>query len=247
MRQQTPYGKSVVHLTPRWILDALGSFDLDPCASDPRPWDCARENYTSRDNGLLLPWHGRVWLNPPYARNEIGLWMGRMALHGWGTALVHARTDTAWFRHIWEEAEVLLFLAGRVVFLTPEGRPQRTSAGTVSDSGAPVVLAAFGQADADSLAFSGLEGQLIVLRMRLVSVAKAETWSQIVKKCLGAMFLARVSRCLYATTKEEATRIGNLTEAIYAEYPRPPAARSLPCIHVPMARASQAFDAWLAR
>lgn len=65
--------------------------------------------------------------------------------------------------------------------------------------------------------------------------------------CLGAMFLARVSRCLYATTKEEATRIGNLTEAIYAEYPRPPAARSLPCIHVPMARASQAFDAWLAR
>jgi tRNA(Arg) A34 adenosine deaminase TadA len=65
--------------------------------------------------------------------------------------------------------------------------------------------------------------------------------------CLGAMFLARVSRCLYATPKEEATRIGNLTEAIYAEYPRPPAARSLPCIHVPLARASQAFDAWLAR
>ncbi|MHB2167850.1 nucleoside deaminase [Alsobacter sp. R-9] len=65
--------------------------------------------------------------------------------------------------------------------------------------------------------------------------------------CLGAMFLARVSRCFYATTKEEATRIGNLTEAIYAEYPRPPAERSMPCIHVPMPEASQAFDEWLAR
>ena len=43
--------------------------------------------------------------------------------------------------------------------------------------------------------------------------------------CLGAMFLAKVSRCLYATTKEEATRIGNMTEAIYAEYPKPPARR----------------------
>jgi guanine deaminase len=65
--------------------------------------------------------------------------------------------------------------------------------------------------------------------------------------CLGAMFLARVSRCLYATTKEEATRIGNMTEAIYAEYPKPPAQRSLPCIHVPMEEASRAFDEWLAR
>lgn len=63
--------------------------------------------------------------------------------------------------------------------------------------------------------------------------------------CLGAMFLAKVSRCLYATTKEEATRIGNLTEAIYAEYPRPPAERSLPCIHVPLPEASKAFDEWL--
>ena len=34
--------------------------------------------------------------------------------------------------------------------------------------------------------------------------------------CLGAMYMARVSRCFYATTKEEATRIGNMTEAIYA-------------------------------
>lgn len=65
--------------------------------------------------------------------------------------------------------------------------------------------------------------------------------------CLGAMYFAKVSRCLYATTKEEATRIGNVTEALYLEYPKPPAERALPCIHVPIAEASAAFDEWLAR
>ncbi len=55
------------------------------------------------------------------------------------------------------------------------------------------------------------------------------------------------SRCLYATTKEEATRIGNMTEAIYAEYPKPPAQRALPCVHVPMPEASAAFDEWLSK
>lgn len=63
--------------------------------------------------------------------------------------------------------------------------------------------------------------------------------------CLGAMYLANVSRCLYATTREEATRIGNITEAVYREYPRPPAERTLPCIHMPIAEASAAFDEWL--
>jgi tRNA(Arg) A34 adenosine deaminase TadA len=65
--------------------------------------------------------------------------------------------------------------------------------------------------------------------------------------CLGAMYLAKVERCVYATTKEEATRIGNITEAVYAEYPKPPAERSLPCIHQPLPEASRAFDEWLTR
>ena len=65
--------------------------------------------------------------------------------------------------------------------------------------------------------------------------------------CLGAMYFTKVSRCVYATTRSEATRIGNITEAVYEEYPLPPAQRSLPCIHQPMPEASAAFDEWLAR
>lgn len=41
-----------VWLTPRYVLDLLGQFDVDPCAATVRPWDCARINYTEADNGL---------------------------------------------------------------------------------------------------------------------------------------------------------------------------------------------------
>ena len=60
-----------VWLTPRNVLDLLGDFDTDPCAATIRPWDCARVNYTVEDNGLILPWKGRVWLNPPYGNVSI--------------------------------------------------------------------------------------------------------------------------------------------------------------------------------
>ncbi len=65
--------------------------------------------------------------------------------------------------------------------------------------------------------------------------------------CLGAMYLARVARCFYATTRAEATRIGNVTEAIYAEFAKPEAERAITCTHVPIPEASAAFDEWLSR
>jgi guanine deaminase len=65
--------------------------------------------------------------------------------------------------------------------------------------------------------------------------------------CLGAMYLAGVSRCVYATTRQEASRIGAQTEVIYDEYLKPEAERASPCIHVPMPEASAAFDEWLAK
>jgi len=38
---QRTVGLSQNHITPKWIIDATGPFKLDPCAADPRPWDCA--------------------------------------------------------------------------------------------------------------------------------------------------------------------------------------------------------------
>jgi hypothetical protein len=117
--QQT-VGDSQSWITPKWIIDALGPFDLDPCAAEPRPWDCARENYT--DRGLERPWSGRVWLNPPFHRYSVGEWVRRLAAHGSGTALLHARTEAEWFEPIWQNANGILFLADRLHFHYPDGR-----------------------------------------------------------------------------------------------------------------------------
>lgn len=51
-------------LTPRHIIDALGTFDLDPCAApDPERWPTARTHYTYRDDGLTQDWTVIDWLN----------------------------------------------------------------------------------------------------------------------------------------------------------------------------------------
>lgn len=99
---QTTVGKSQTHLTPWPIIEALGPFDLDPCAADPRPWDCANFNYTEAWDGLRQPWFGMVWLNPPFDRYIVGAWLSRLADHGNGIALLHARLEADWFRPCWE-------------------------------------------------------------------------------------------------------------------------------------------------
>ena len=143
-------------LTPPAIIDALGPFDLDPCAApEPRPWPTADRMIAKADaDGLAENWHGRVWLNPPYSR-EAARWLAKLADHGHGTALVFARTETSWFvEHVWKRATLLLFLAGRVHFHHADGTR------APANSGAPSVLAAYGIDDAERLAASGIPGAL---------------------------------------------------------------------------------------
>jgi hypothetical protein len=152
---QTAIGKSQVHITPKWILDPLGSFDLDPAAADPRPWDCAAVNYTEADDGLRHPWRGRVWLNPPFDQYVVGKFIRRLAAHGRGTALLHARTETDWFLPIWQRASGILFLSNRIKFCKPDGSEQPFN------SGAPPILVAFGEKDLAALRASGISGALV--------------------------------------------------------------------------------------
>ena len=126
-------------LTPPDLVRLLGPFDLDPCAPVRRPWDTAAKHYTVLDDGLLQPWHGRVWLNPPYGP-ETGKWLAKLARHGNGIALVCARTDTrAWHEHIFPKASALLFIKGRLAFFNVDGTQARFG------SGSPSVLVAYGQ------------------------------------------------------------------------------------------------------
>lgn len=166
-------------LTPPAVIDALGgaeAFDMDPCAPVERPWPTARQHLTVLDNGLLAPWRGRVWLNPPYRYGVLRRWLGRMVDHGRGVALLFARTDTDHFaRFVWAEAHALLFLRGRVAFHLVDGSVRR-------DAGAPSVLCAYGRRDAELLAECGLEGAFMPLRLPrlIVAAAIAETWLAVV-------------------------------------------------------------------
>ena len=128
-----------VWLTPPQILADLGPFDLDPCAPKIRPWEMATRHYTTEDNGLLRKWEGRVWLNPPYGE-QLGRWLGRMAEHGNGIALMFARTETeAFVKHVWPHASVLLFVESRLRFRLVNGALPSGN----TNSGAPSILVAY--------------------------------------------------------------------------------------------------------
>jgi hypothetical protein len=151
---QRAVGKSQVHLTPKWIIDELGPFTTDPAAAPPpRPWDCAVLNFC--EGGLQRNWYGRVWLNPPFDRYSVGQWIQRLAEHGRGTALLHARTEAAWFEPIWRSASGILFMADRIKFCRCDGSEQPFN------SGAPPVLVAFGGRDLTQLRVSGIAGTLV--------------------------------------------------------------------------------------
>lgn len=145
-------------ITPRPLIDALGPFDLDPCASLHQPWQTAARCYTVHDDGLAQVWSGHVWLNPPYGA-LIAQWMDRLADHGDGIALVFARTDTRWFQRVGARASAMLFLAGRIRFHdTRGGLFRREGGGSCATS--PSVLIGYGDRAARTLRACGLAGIL---------------------------------------------------------------------------------------
>lgn len=151
-----PVAATHVWLTPPEIVEALGPFDLDPCAApSPRPWPTASRHIELPEDGLAAEWAGRVWLNPPYG-SHTGQWLGRMALHGNGIALVFARTETSMFRNwVWPHAAALMFLAKRPHFCHADGTR------AAGNSGGPLVLIAYGAANANALRASGIAGALV--------------------------------------------------------------------------------------
>lgn len=137
-------------LTPPGIVQALGDFDLDPCAPVARPWDLAAKHFSKEDDGLAQPWEGRVWLNPPFGREAVK-WLRKMVEHGNGIALVPARTETAMFYEcIWNVADAVLFMQGRPHFHYVDGRR------AAANSGAPICLVAYGFKNERALRNAGL-------------------------------------------------------------------------------------------
>jgi len=144
-------------LTPPEIIGALGRFDLDPCAPVIRPWDTAKQHYNIFDNGLIKTWYGRVWLNPPYG-TATSKWLARMADHGNGIVLIFSRVETRmFFDYIWNRADAVLFIRGRLSFYDANGNKGGTA-------GAPSCLVSYGAENTTALENSGIAGKLIILK-----------------------------------------------------------------------------------
>jgi DNA N-6-adenine-methyltransferase (Dam) len=120
-------GKISNWYTPPPVFARLGlTFDLDPAHPGLGTPYCvvpARRVYTEADDGLRQPWHGLVFMNPPFgARYEHVPWLCKFLDHGNGVAIVRAYTSSNWFHeHVVPRAETLCFPRGKTKFVRPDG------------------------------------------------------------------------------------------------------------------------------
>jgi ParB-like chromosome segregation protein Spo0J len=110
--------------------EVLGDIDLDPasCMIAQKTVQ-ARRFFTIDDDGLKQEWHGRVWMNPPYARGMITEFTGKLVSEykaGRVTSaimVVHSTTDTSWFQAAAHVASAICFTDGRTPFEKPDATP----------------------------------------------------------------------------------------------------------------------------
>lgn len=139
--------KSNEWYTPETYVEAarevLGFIDLDPASCEQANATVqALTFYTEADDGLMQPWSGRVWLNPPYGTDEAGIsnagrWAARL-IHEFHVGNVHASiicvnalTSAPWFKQLWDFP--VCFTDHRIHFDAPSGsgeksRPQNGTA-----------------------------------------------------------------------------------------------------------------------
>jgi phage N-6-adenine-methyltransferase len=119
--------------TPEKIIEAaravLGGFDLDPATTEKANETVkAARIYTKQDDGLKHEWHGRVWLNPPYAQPLIAEFVSKMCdEYSAGRVkeaimITHAYTSSEWFHEAASVADVICLTADRVKFVELDGR-----------------------------------------------------------------------------------------------------------------------------
>jgi len=115
--------------TPLYVLDLVrevfdGSIDLDPAS-------CLRANqrvmaknfFDLKKDGTNQRWSGKVFLNPPYSRKELGDFMRKVMSElkhlDEIIILTNSGTDTKWNRTI--NSGLQAYTIGRINFVYPNG------------------------------------------------------------------------------------------------------------------------------
>lgn len=106
--------------TPAWIFNVLGvRFDLDVCApiggTGLVPADL---HYSVVEDGLVSPWLGRVWMNPPYSKPTP--WIDKFIEHGNGIALL-PMSKSKWFNRLWDAVDGIVPLPVNLKFQQEDG------------------------------------------------------------------------------------------------------------------------------
>lgn len=135
--------KSAEFGTPDDFLTGLsklvGRFDTDPCArlaryaKAPRFYSPVDTPGTSGVDGLAHNWPGHTFMNPPWRKANkkkgilpirIDWWIekaiaeSRKSHSERVTMLIPSRTDTKWFLRAYQQASLVMFVHGRLSYLT---------------------------------------------------------------------------------------------------------------------------------
>lgn len=108
------------YYTPKWIFDALQlTFDID-VASPPNgpPFTPCRKYFTQLDDGLIQPWTGSVFLNPPFS--NVTPFVDKWLKHNNGIALL-PMSKSKWFERVWNSPAAIVALPRDLLFIDPKG------------------------------------------------------------------------------------------------------------------------------
>lgn len=114
--------------TPKWLADALGSFDLDPCSNARSHIDAIYSYQLERsEDGLKLltsKWMDassvKTFINPPYSSGQVMRWAQAYA-HTRFCFLVRFDPSTAWYRFLYQRSGLVCVPRKRVNFEPPPG------------------------------------------------------------------------------------------------------------------------------
>lgn len=165
-RSPTGTGR-VEFITPKWLTDALGPFDVDLCAARGSYNVIGRrKNYYgptgSEDCGLAAKLRPKdfVWCNPPFGiKNGEAEFFKKMIAHGNGICISQCKVSSAYFHDfVWPNATGIFFFRGGFTFEDLDSTPRITFSGL-----SPSILTCLGPLAIARVQSANLRGRLVLL------------------------------------------------------------------------------------
>ncbi len=120
------------YYTPQLITElaknVMGGIDLDPASSNKANKGIgASKIYT--ENGLDHEWHGKIWLNHPFSRENNKLWIEKLISEyqnghiEQACCITFAATSEKWFKPLLTNLQC--FIHGRTNYYLPDGTQKK--------------------------------------------------------------------------------------------------------------------------